>query len=188
MSELDDAGLRVAALKVVSDYTKTCYDIARAEMDGHMAKGDRRIVRTDGVKLAAVSKSDPDAKAKVVDRAAFEQWAAKTYPEKMSRGYEIAGSTKEVVDVLFEHAPELLRPVQSSDAVLKLTLTNSARLGVPTGPGGEADVPGIEVEHPAGVVSCRPDDDALGHVIQLFRDGRLSLESLAPKEIAGGEA
>lgn len=189
MTNLDEAGLRVAALKVVSDYTKECYDLARAEMEQHLAKGDRRMVRTpDGVKLAAVSMTDPDAKARVVDRPAFERWAAEHYPKQMDRGYEICGSEKEVKAVLFEHAPHLLRETQSAARLEKATLAASAKLGVPVGPGGEADVPGIEVTHPDGVVACRADEDALAHVIALFRDGRLTLESLAPQEISGGAA
>lgn len=174
-----DAAVPVAVLKVLSEHTGSRYDAARAEAGETMAAGDRRNVHSplDGAKLGAVYKSNPSKTVHITDMAALTAWIAEHYPELMENGYEIAGSEAEVVAVLFAHAPRLLRPIRRvKGSALSALRKESVSLGQVIGPGGEADVPGIEIEQPEGVVACRPGPGALEAVKKLFAAGRLTLD------------
>lgn len=183
----EDLALKVAALKVVSDYTKEAYDESRKRIATAMERGDRKMARAGGVKLGAVSMSDPKPVARITDEQALTSWVLDNYPDAMESGYEVIGSLREIVDVLFEHAPHLLRKVARVDQDwLKAVRLESAKLGAVVGPGGEVDVPGLEVFTPDPVVSCKPSEEALPAVVELFRSRQLSLESLG--ELPGGAA
>lgn len=186
----DNLVLRVAALKVVSDYAKRRYDAARAEAAAVMRRGDRLMARSplnELDKLAAVSKTDPKPVARVSDETALLAWVERHYPDKVGWDFDIIGSDQEVKAVLFEHAPHLLRKIRLADPELvKQIRSDSAALGAPIGPGGEADVDGVTVETPEGTVACKPTDDALGVVVDLARAGVLSLEELVRPELPGG--
>lgn len=174
-----DAAVPVAVLKVLSEHTGSRYDAARAEAGETMAAGDRRNVHSplDGAKLGAVYKSNPSKTVHITDMAALTAWIAEHYPKLMENGYEIAGSEAEVVAVLFAHAPRLLRPIRRvKGSALSALRKESVSLGQVIGPGGEADVPGIEIEQPEGVVACRPGPGALEAVKKLFAAGRLTLD------------
>lgn len=170
---------RVAILKAISAYTKERYDAARAEAAKVMGEGDRTIARSplDNSKLGAVYITDPDPVCRVTDQAVLTDWMIEHYPLLTEQGYEICGSEREVIDVLFEHAPHLLRQVRriKPDDMRELR-AGAVALGQPMGPGGEADVPGIEVERPPGVVACKPADTALHSVMALHRANRLLLD------------
>lgn len=186
----EDLALRVAALKVVSDYATRRYNEARAEAAAKMRRGDRLMGRSPlgEVKVGAVSKSDPKATARISDEQALTRWIAEHYPEHVAYDFDIVGSHEEVAAVLFEHAPHLLRKITIVDQdTIKRIKSESAALGAPVGPGGEADIEGIEVTVPEGVVSCKPDPNALAAVIDLFRSNQLSFESLVHPELPGGE-
>ncbi|WP_116051911.1 hypothetical protein [Amycolatopsis palatopharyngis] len=185
----DDLALRVAALKVVSDYTTRRYNEARAEAAERMERGDRLMARSPlaGVKVGAVSKSDPKPVARVTDEKAFTDWVRKNYPDRMVYDFDVIGSTQEVVSVLFEHAPHLLRKITKPDPELVREIrADSVGLGAPVGPAGEADVDGLEVTTPDGIVSCKPDPEALAAVVDLIRADKLSLEGLVRAELPGG--
>lgn len=174
-----DPAVPVAVLKVLSEHTGLRYDEARADAAKTMAQGDRRIVRSplDGAKLGAVYMTDPSPKLVVTDRAALTDWIETSHPNLMEDGYEVSGSEAEVVNVLFAHAPHLLRPIRRiSGAALSALRKECAALGQVIGPAGEADVPGIEIETSEGVVGCRPDPAALAAVQKLFAAGRLTLD------------
>lgn len=175
----DEVIIRTAVLKVISDFTKTAYNDQRVASRLHLAEGDRKIARSplDGSKLGAVYVTDPKPECHVTDPAALTEWMFEHYPELTETGYEIAGSDAEVIDVLFQHAPHLLRPyrrVRSDD--MRELRGNAIALGAPIGPGSEADIPGLEVHHPEGVVTCKPDPGALRAVMDLHKAGRLQLD------------
>jgi hypothetical protein len=44
------------------------------------------------------------------------------------------------------------------------------------GPGGEAEVPGLEVTIPDPVLQCRPEKDSLPRLLALFREGHIDLD------------
>jgi hypothetical protein len=172
--------LRLAALKVLSAHVAAEYEDARAKAAAEMHRGDRVIARSplDDAKIGAVSMSDPKAAATVTDSAALLEWMAEHYPDTVTTGYEVAASDHELVGLLFEHAPHLLRRVRKLDPKAVAEIRRySAAVGTPIGPSGEADIPGVTVTIPAPVVSCRPDEStALPAVIALVRAGRLGLD------------
>lgn len=175
----NDLALRVAALKVLSDYTMEHYLKARAEASRAMKRGERLVARSpiDDTKIAVIPKSDPKRTVSIVDEPAFTAWMAERYPDSMVSGTEVIGSQAEVIRVLFEHAPHLLRRVSrvSAEAVGEIKAA-SAALGQPIGPGAEVDIPGLEVRTPDAVVSCRPEDDALTVIKYLHDEGILELD------------
>jgi hypothetical protein len=189
MADLDV--LRVAALKVVADYAKDCYETARKGMAGSMEKGDRLTARSpiDGSKIASVSKTEPRKVAVVFDQEAFTKWLLANYPESVGYDFDITGSDQEVKSVLFEHAPHLLRRrVVPSPELVKRIKQDSVQLGVPIGPNGEAEIDGFRVDEPEGDVRVRADEGALVAVVELFRAGRLTLEELVLPQLPAGDA
>lgn len=187
----EELAVRVASLKVISDYTKARYDEARAEADQAMNAGDRLMARSpiDSAKIAPVVKTDPKPVARVTDEGHLTAWMAENYPEKVKAGYEVIGGDDEVIGVLFDHAPHLLRrkTVIKPEDLAELR-RDSAAMGCPVGPGGEVDIPGLVVETPAPVVSCKPDPQtALPAVMQLFRAGRLELDGTVRPELTAPE-
>lgn len=185
----DERALRLGVLKVVSECIKQRYDEARAQAAQEMRRGDRLMARSplDDRKIGAVSLSDPKPTAKVTSEARLREWIEKHYPESVQPDFEIVGSQEEVIATLYDHAPHLLRKITTADRDLVDRIKkDSTELGAPVGPGGEADVDGIEVTVPNAVVSFRADPDALGVVVEMFRSSRLSFEGLVQPEIEGG--
>lgn len=188
----EELAVKVAALKVVSDFTKARYDEARGEVSAVMAAGDRLMARSpiDGTKIGPVVKTDPKPVAKVVDEAALTEWMGEHYPENVKAGYEIAATDGEIEQVLFEHAPHLLKHRRRiKPEVVAEIKRESAAMGCPIGPGGEVDLPGIAIDTPDPVVSCKPDPvTALAVVQQLFREGRLELDGTVLPALPASEA
>jgi len=175
----DDLVLKAAALKTISDFTKDRYDETRAELSGVMNRGDRLIARSPLTeeKLGAVYMTDPATTCRVSDIPALTEWMTEHYPELTENGYQVIGSEAEVVAVLFEHAPHLLRQVRkvTGEALSELKAA-CVSLGTVMGPGGEADVPGLELQEPEAFVACKPAETALQSVMDLYRAGRLDLD------------
>jgi hypothetical protein len=188
----DDRARRVAILKVVSEVTASAYKEAREELAPHMTRGSRLVARSpldSNTKIGAVTLTDPKAVATISDRKKFEAWVGEHYADQIERDYEIAGSHQEVAAILFENAPHLLRAITKVDPELEKQIrTDSAKLGIPIGPNGEADVEGVTVFIPDAHVTCKPDDNALATVVDLFRSKQFTLESLTFPEIPGGAA
>lgn len=175
----DELITKTAILKVISEFTKDSYDEHRAKAAGLLGKGDRKIARSplDGSKLGAVYVTDPKPQCRITDQQALTDWMVENYVELTETGYEVIGSEKELIDVLFEHAPHLLRQIRRVKADDMRELRAAAiTLGQPIGPGSETDIPGIEVSTPDGVVTCKPADTAFQSVMDLHRAGRLQLD------------
>lgn len=181
---------RVGVLKVVHEHVTTLYNAAREDASKVLTKGSRIPVCTpDGEKIATVSKTDPVKTARINDEPAFEAWVRANHPDRIKTVQAISGTETEVKKVLFAHAPHLLRPYTVVDPELvKEIKQRSMKAGQPVGPEGETDVLGVVVERPDGTVTCRPDDDGLGEVIQMFRSGQLTFEGLAQIEGPDGAA
>lgn len=174
-----DVITQTAILKVISEFTMDQYNEHRAKVAAELGEGDRKIARSplDGSKLGAVYVTDPKPVCRITDQAALTDWMVERYPELTETGYEISGSDKEVVDVLFEHAPHLIRQIRRVKADDMRELRAAAvTLGQPIGPGSETDIPGIEVDTPDGVVTCKPTETAWQSVMDLYRAGRLQLD------------
>ncbi|WP_409186680.1 hypothetical protein F9C11_21565 [Amycolatopsis sp. VS8301801F10] len=194
MSDPNTVALRVAALKHLKDRIDDAYNAARAEQAEAMPKGARWPVVSplDGVKLGTVSKSEPKVRARIADENAFGAWAAANYPDDTEYAFRIVGSEQEVHEALYTHAPHLVKSVTVVSRDLRKRVERmSAATGVPTGPGGEVDVPGVAVDDPDGVVSCLPADGGWQSVVELVRADAALLELLARPVAAieaGGDA
>jgi hypothetical protein len=179
---------RAAILKVVSDHTKNAYNESRVEAGLDLSNGDRRTIVSplDGRKIGQVYRSDPKPVAVVTDEAALLTWYAVTHPDHVRKNYAVIGSEREVIEVLAEHAPHLLRMVQeiAPDTLRKLR-ADVIKFGHGIGPGGEVEIPGIEQQTDDGVVACKPDDDALGVVLDLFAAHRVGLDGTVRPAITG---
>jgi hypothetical protein len=180
----DELMLQVAALKVISEFTKRKYDEARKEAAAVMRRGDRRQVYSplDGTKIGPVSMSDPKVSSVITDEQALTQWMQERYPESIERGYKVVASEAELVSVLIVHAPNLLKRVKrvKRDALMRIH-ADTVAVGQPIGPSGEADMPGVTLEEQEAVVSCRPDpDSALLAVMELIQNRRLLLDGTIP--------
>jgi hypothetical protein len=182
----DDLFLKTAALKVISEFTADRYNDARAEVAKTLNKGDRKTVRSPlgDVKVGQVWVTDPKPVCSITDRAALTDWLQANYPAMTETGYEVIGSEAEIIAVLFEHAPHLLREVRriNTDQLRELK-ANCVALGQVVGPGGEADVPGLAVSEPDGVVTCKPDTAGFQAVMDLYRAGRLELDGTLRPEL-----
>lgn len=180
----DDLGMTVTVLKVASEYTKQCYDGAREAMAELMDRGDRKTSRdpATGDKLASVSLTDPKPVVSV-NEAELTPWMVEHYPALTERDTEIVATKDQLVRMLFEHAPHLLKErIRIRPTDLIEFKAACVALGQPVGPGGEADVPGVEVFRPAPTLTCRLSDGGRESVLQMFRDGRLQLDgSVAPQ-------
>lgn len=181
-----DLFLKTAALKVMSDFVGDRYDDARKEVADALNKGDRKTVRSPlgDVKVGQVWVTDPKPVCTITDRAALTDWLQAEYPAMTETGYEVIGSEAEIISVLFEHAPHLLRKVRriNTDQLRELK-ANCVALGQVVGPGGEADVPGLAVQEPDGIVTCKPDTGGLQAVMDLYRAGRLELDGTVRPEL-----
>lgn len=187
----DELMLRVATLKVISEYTAEQYKAVREQAAADLGPGDRRMVRSPmgNHKLGSVYMTDPKPTATITDREALTDWYGQHYPELIVDGYEVAASDKELIDLLWVHAPHLLRKRRQIKAEALSDLRKGcAAMGVVVGPGGEADVPGVEVSTADGVVTCRPDDGALLAVMELVGAQRIALDGTLRPELPAGEA
>lgn len=183
----DELVQRVAALKVISDFAKEQYDLARAEAAKVLKPGDCRQAYSpvDHSHIGAVSRSKPKPRAMETDRVALTAWLAERYPDMIESGTIVSATDNEISALVFRYAPHLLKHTKQikRDALARLQ-ADAVRLGVPIGPSGEADMPGLTVQMSDPVVSCRADDDSgLVAVLEMVHNGRMYLDGTRPKEI-----
>ncbi len=187
---MTDLALKLAALKVLKDYIDGCYAGARAEVSRTLKRGERLVARSpiDDQKIAVIPMSDPNHETTVVDEEALTDWMAEHYPEQVTSGYTVIGSQAEVIAVLFEHAPHLIKRTRAIqlEALHELKRT-SATLGQPVGPGAELDVPGLKVRLPDPVLTCRPVDEAFDIIRDLHNQGVLELDGTVHIALPEGE-
>lgn len=183
-----DPLLSVAALKILSKHTGDRYDEARESAQGVLNPGDRRTVVSplDGSDLGLVYRAKPEKQAVITDEPALVEWLkAHDYPGMVRSSYKITGTEQQVVAVLFEHAPHLLRRVENitSDA-RKALISESRAAGRSKGPSSELDVPGISVAATGPTyVACKPAEGALLSIYELITSGRIALDGTVTPEL-----
>jgi hypothetical protein len=177
----EELTLRVGALKAIKDYVNVAYDEAREAVAAVMRRGDRLTARSplDDTKIGSVSMTDPKPVARVCDMPALAAWLSENYPDLVADVYEVTATEEQIRALVFEHRPEWLTRKQRVDPrIVQQIRERSAIVGAPAGPTGEADVPGIVVETPEPVVTCRPSADALDAVAALIRADRIGLDGV----------
>jgi hypothetical protein len=182
----DEVFLRVAALKVVKEFTAEKYDEARVEAAQYQRPGDRKRVVSpfDGTKIGDVQTTDPAPRSIVTDEEGMADWmVANDYEDNVEDVYKVVGGDREIQSVLFAHAPHLLKRVRRVKREVLADLQATAlKYGQPVGPGGEMDMPGIEVRPGVPQVRCVPDPDtALLAVMELIHNQRLLIDGTVPE-------
>jgi len=190
----DTRDLATSALivKCIADFTADAIKARRHDLAEAMANGDRVSVVAPGhpdLNLGKVWRTEPKGTAAVTDALAFTDWMIEHYPDRVIGEYQIVeGHWNEVVAVLLEHAPHLLREHRqvvgwAENEVLRMT--EQARQAC--GPGGECDVPGVAYEPPgAGVVTVTLSEDGPAAIEALWRAGRIDLDGTV-RALPGGE-
>lgn len=181
MSDSKTEAGRLAILSGIADIAKAAVTDQRALAGQVMEPGDAHALRhpVTGAKLARVRMSDPKPAAVVVDRKAVEEWIRANDPAKVQVRQQIApGRDAEVLAVLAKHAPGLVDLVSSvPDYAVEEIVKLSTKAGQPIGPGGELDIPGIEMRTPTGSVSVgEKADDWLDQLRGLVMAGRVGID------------
>lgn len=161
--------LSVAVLAELRKRVCAAYDGAKVDFADQLEPGTKMTARSPltGAKLGSVWVTDPDPAATVTDRTALDAWIAATYPEKTR---ETITDTAEALAVLREHAPELIGTEVPDWARAEVTRASDAA-GAPVGPGGELDVPGVELRDKKPTVSQKAAAGAGDEIESLVRAG-----------------
>jgi hypothetical protein len=185
MTERDQVALGMLALTHAKKRIDTVLPDLRVQANALLKKKERVAVEIDGETVGMITKSSPSKVARVNDGVKLLAWMREHYPEHVERVAFVENMEK-VFRVLMDHAPELvLHRDRVSEAVERSMLADSVKVGVPVGPGGEADVPGIVVDTPDGNTSAIPDKQNAYLIDQLFAQGRVSLDGTVRREIEG---
>lgn len=178
-----DLALRALVTKHVADIATAAIKARRAELGDEMASGDRIGVTAPDepeLEVGMVYRTKPTGTATVTDRAAFTNWMASNYPDRVQvissieRRWmgEAIKALADVAEHLITETP-VVEPWAESEV---LKLTEKARQAC--GPGGETDIPGVTYEPPKpGVVTVKLSDDGPAVIEQLWREGRIDLQS-----------
>ena len=131
--------------------------LTRVPLEALYADGERKTIRSplDDAKLGIVLRTSPEPTWQIVDREALTKWL-EADPDNVEQVDDIAGSEEQVIEVLREHAPELLARVERVRPSVIAAALEVAKRGTP--------IPGIEKVKPRGTLSIRPDK-AAGEVI-----------------------
>lgn len=163
--------LALAALaKRVKELDQPVRSIFKGDYDNGRSQKFRSPV--DGRALGSVYREDPDPEWRVVDPTALHaHLRAHGHEETV---YELDDALREkVVEVLREHAPELLieRTLVPQEAVEE-TLTATRKAGEPVDPDGNA-APGVEWVKPEGRLVVKPDPNAGEVAAAMVRAGSI---------------
>jgi hypothetical protein len=183
MTDKDQIALGMLALKHAMDRIMPAQQELRATANGLLKKKECIPVEVDGETVGVITKSSPKRKARVVDQVKFLAWVEENYPESQ-RPVPYIEDMPAVIAVLEQFADHLVhfrREVVPS--FTSSVLSMSEEVGVPVGPGGEADVPGIVVDTPDGNTSAIPDKQNAYLLEQLFTSGQVSLDGVVRREI-----
>lgn len=132
--------------------------------------------------IATVSATDPKPEAVVTDRDELTAWFFEHYDERCEDVEKLVGSTAQVIAALRQYAPaDVVDQLITVDRIvpdyeISNLLTRSAGSGKPIGPGGEIDdqaPPGVEVRERDWSMQVRLADDAIPHILELWRAGRI---------------
>lgn len=158
-----DPEFRVGALKWLADYTKKQYDKAHDELARSMKRGARLpgCSPLDDRPLSMAYMSDPDCKLRISDESALVDWMAQHYPDHTEQAQQITGAPDDVLAVVAAYAPHLVSTTtRVCDWAMRELRTVSEANGAVTGPGGEMDVPGVEINRPNPQLTVRLAKDA----------------------------
>lgn len=179
----EDTALGMVALKYAMDRVKPAQDELRRQARELLGKKERVPATVDGEVVGTIGKSSPKKSARVTNEMALREWISEQYPELVIPRSFIEDQAA-AIEVLEEHAPHLVHTrLEVAESVVNEMLRNSEHTGTPTGPGGEADVPGITVDTPDGNVTVLMEKGNEYLVEQMLTSGQVSLDGTVRREI-----
>ncbi|WP_367582206.1 hypothetical protein [Tsukamurella tyrosinosolvens] len=146
---------RLAMQTAVAKVVKGEVDATRALAAASLQPGDRRAARHDGVKLGAVTLTDPSWQATVTDRAQFLAHVVEAHPSEVAMGWRPRPgvSWEDVAAVLAEFdeglAAEYVEQVPAVAAAFETKVLAAAAASE------SAVVPGVERSQKAPVLQVR---------------------------------
>lgn len=148
--ELEALALKALESRVTAQIKLTKVEFAHRYPDGHK---DTFRSPVDDAKLGQVWRTDPDPEWRITNRGALQEHL-ETFPGNFVTHLEVVGDDAEILAVLDQHAPHLLKEVSEiPEEVFQAALRESRETG-------EAVAPGIEKIKPGGVLFVKPDKDA----------------------------
>lgn len=182
----EELALAMVALKHALDRIRPAQDQLRADARKLLGKKERVPALIDGQVVGTIGKSSPKKVARVSDAPALLAWIEQHYPEHVDAVPYIEDMDA-AIRFLEEHGPEHLVQYRTvvAEPTLRVMLKTSETVGSGVGPGGEADVPGITVDTPEGIVTVLPERGMEYLVEQLFANGLVSLDGTVRKELEG---
>lgn len=175
MSEAQEKAAQLIAAKTIADAVQDLRDGMGAEFAELVGVGGRATAATaGGVKLGAVTVTDPAPVWRVTDPDALRWWALEACPEQVQRSATLTGDLlAEVVAALPQHLADAVQGLARSEvrAGFVAALCKAGGVHVPTG----EQVPGITEQPGRPVVQVRPTDAAKAAAAELVVGGRLQL-------------
>lgn len=182
----EDIALGMVALKHAMDRVAPAQKVLREQARELLAKKERVPATVNGEVVGTIGKSSPKKSAKVTNETELRRWLACNDYGDALEAVPYVEDMEAVANVLADHAPHLLYyREQVRPDVLTDMLRNSEHTGVPTGPGGEADVPGITVDTPDGTVTVLMEKGNEYLVEQMLTSGQVSLDGAVRRELEG---
>lgn len=169
------------ALKALESRVTAQIKLTKTEFGQHYIDGRKETFRSpvDDAKLGQVWRTDPDPEWRITDRNALREHL-ETYPGNVVAHLEVVGDDAEVLAVLDQYAPHLLKEVTNvPEEVFQAALQESRETG-------QAVAPGIEKVKPGGVLVVKPDKDAARAIEGMVRSGYLTWDGR--RAITEGEA
>lgn len=167
------------AFSHVHKLIKNPIEDVRADCNAQWAPSERRAVRhpITGEVLGFATRTNPDRVARITDEEELLPWVGDERPHDLIDVEEIRPEVTddEIMKVLREHAPELLRPVvkiseQGRNAILKKAVEDE-----------DFRPPGVEVSRPAGTTNFYPENAKA--IESLFTDGVIAFDGTVRKEL-----
>jgi hypothetical protein len=163
-----DLAYKLVMLRKLADMVLEELDRTKQVAALQYPKGASIPARTcDDIKLGKVSKTDPKPVAKVVDKAALEEWLRAEYPDKLDTRIELADMGELLAFLTDSGRTDLFTEVQ---VVPEHLLKQAEALAVRGRP-----IPGIEVRRPAGVLQVRTEIAAEYVVRHMLADSPVPL-------------
>ena len=162
---------RAVVLKALASAVLDEFNHVKSIAGNQLDKGDSKAARLGDEKLGRLSKSDPKPTAKVTDPVKFDAYVRTRFADKLELRVEL-GDTAEICAVLADAgADDLYKHVESiPDWLVQEQLKSALTPG--------ADIPGITVTTPPGVVSATPTPAAKALVQELLAKSPIPLLAL----------
>lgn len=161
---------------------KPVADEARAACTEAMVPGEKHAVKhpITGAVLGFATRTAPVPTARVTDEAALLPWVGDNQPHDLYDDEELAATPEQVLALVREHAPHLLRPVVRINEQGLHGILRRAEKDAGFRP------PGVTVTQSTGTTNFYPKD---GEAIELmFADRLLSLDGTVRPELTARES